>query len=902
MISISGYTIKEEIHSGIKSLVYRGEKSGKPVIIKVLRNEYPESSELKAFRYEFDIMEKLHSKGLIRFVTSEKYKNSLAIIMEDIGGESLNLELDKIQKSPLVEIVSLFIKTVTELGEIHKLNLVHKDIKPHNIILNSEKGEVRIIDFGNASFLTKQSSVTSLNSSLEGTLAYISPEQTGRMNRSVDYRTDFYSLGVTFYQLLTGEVPFVNTDPMELVHAHIAKIPTPVNKKTNCPKAISEIVMKLLNKSPEERYQSIRGILHDLEKCKLYLEEENLDLLNSESFVLAEKDYLGRFIIPEKLYGRENEISLITEKFQKAANGSLELMLISGRSGIGKSILINEVQKPITEYAGYFTTGKYDSFKRTIPYRAITQAFQSLVQQILSEPQHSIQVWKEKILEAIGVNGKIIIEFIPELESIIGSQPEVPELAPIEAQNRFNLVFLNFIKAFCKKEHPITIFLDDLQWADTASIQLLDTIFSDNEVNYLFLMLSFRDNEVFPTDPFLLLIERLKKENFSMQEINLNSLNLSNVNQLISDTLGTKPENSKPLAEIIYNKTKGNPFFVNNVFKDLYDKGLIFFENDIWNWEIAKINLIKISDNVIDLLVEKVKELPNNQIEILKLAACIGDWFRLDIFSQITSMPTEELNIEITNISNEGFFVINGNIVRFVHDKIREATYTLISEEEKAKNHYTTGNTYLRLAKKEEVDDLIFTIVNQLNQGLIFVIDSNEKEQIQKLNFLAGKKSLSSSAYEAALKFFTVAISLLEKTWETNYDQTLNLYTNKARAEYLSKDYANAETTFDLILSKAKDINDKIVIYELKSSMYVSQNKMIDSLNLLKQALQSLGVNLPKKPTELSPLPEILKFKFKMGKKTISDLSSLPLMKNEKSIGIMQLLNASLTPSFIVQP
>ena len=900
MIILPGYTIKEQIHSGEKNVVYRGDKAGKPVIIKILHNEYPDSNELSSFKHEYDVLEKINSSGIVRAVGLEKYKNSLAIIFEDIGGDSLSKLFQDIKSYSLTELLNIMLMSVKALGEVHSLKLVHKDIKPHNIILNKSTGALKIIDFGNASLLSKQNSFIPLNSSLEGTLAYISPEQTGRMNRTVDYRTDYYSLGVTFYQLLTGELPFITSDPMELVHAHIAKTPVSPAEKNKTPKVISDIVMKLLQKNPEDRYQSTAGLVYDLEWC---LANIAVGTGRDLSLQIGANDFSGKFQIPEKLYGRTKEVIQILKTFKKVAEGNTELLLISGRSGVGKSVLINEVNKPITEYKGYFASGKYDAFKRSIPYRAITQSFQSLIQQILTSSHEEIILWKKNLLDALGVNGKIIIDVIPELETLIGEQPLVSELGPTESQNRFNLVFQNFIRAFCTKDHPISIFLDDLQWADTPSIQLLQTVLSNPEMKYLYLILSFRDNEVLPTDPLSLMLEDLKKSGFVPKEIVLEPISISDISHLVSDTLLCEETKIKELATVLFEKTKGNPFFVNEVFKNFYEKDFIEYKDGVWNWEISKIRDVKISENVIDLMIEKVSELPAESIEILKLAACIGDWFRIDVFAQILDKPIEIINRELELISNEGFFLISGNITRFVHDKIREATYTLITADEKAKNHYTIGSTYLNMAKPEEVEDLVFTIVNQLNQGIIHITSNEEKTRLQALNILAGKKSLASTAYEASLKFFQIAIEQLsDNSWTANYELTLELYTNRAKAEYLCKNFESADKTFDLILSHAKTELDKVTVYELKSSMYVSQNKILESLDILKQALKSFGVDLPKKPTELSPLPEIIKFKLKQGKKPIMDLANLPLINDQKFLMIMRLMNAAVPASFIAQP
>ncbi|HNM05607.1 MAG TPA: serine/threonine-protein kinase PknK, partial [Leptospiraceae bacterium] len=904
MISLPGYTVKEKIHSGEKSIIYRGMKADglTPIIIKILNSEYPSPSELTSFRTEFDVLQKVRGKFIISAVGVEKYANSLAIILDDIGGEAVSKLLKEGLFSSLERKIQVMLLAAEGLEEIHANQAVHKDIKPQNMVINLKTSEFRYIDFGSASFISRQTSYVSLNSSLEGTLPYVSPEQTGRMNRTIDYRSDYYSLGVTYYQILTGLLPFAYSDPMEMIHAHIAKMPVSPYERSGVPRILSDIVMKLLRKMPEDRYQSTEGILSDLRKCRDLLLMDGEAALKNLIFNLGENDHSGRFQIPEKLYGRSKEILHIIRNFKKSAEGTAELLLISGRSGIGKSALVNEINKPIVEYKGYFASGKYDQYKRTIPYRAFSQVFQSLIGQILAGSSESVKEWKTRLSEALGQNGKIITDMIPELESLIGLQQSVPDLPPAESENRFNLVFQSFIKAFCTEKNPIAVFLDDVQWADLPSLKMIQNLFLTKEIKYFFLMLSFRDNEVLPSDPFSIMLDDLKKSGRTIDSIVLESLEFEDVRTLVEDTLGQK-NGTEEIASVLMDKTKGNPFFVNELFRSLADKELIRFRSGKWQWDIKEIKSIRISENVIDLMIEKIQELPESQIRLLKLAACVGDWFRIDVFSEISSVSLDALNKDITELSNDGFLVVGGNIVKFVHDKIREAVYTLISEEEKSLNHYNIGKTYLQMTSDSEADDLVFTIVNQLNQGTKYVKAGDESQKLLLLNIKAGKKSLASAAYEAGLVFYKSAeLYLSPDVWSNDYQFALDFYVNLAKAEYLSKQYDAAEKTFDSVLERARTINDKTSVYEMKSSMYVSQNRILETLAILKQALKTLGLNLPKNPSEVSPLPEVIKFKIKFGKKQISVLEKLPPMKDESAIAAMHLLNACIAPSFISQP
>jgi histidine kinase len=903
MITLSGYKDFSLVHSGERNTIYRADKNGKPVIIKVLQKEYPTAKELEEFKYEYDILRSLKSNHIIDPICIEKFRNSLAIVFEDIGGIALSKILQERGILPLEITIDIFLKTLFGLAEVHNKNLVHRDIKIQNIVFNQETGALQIIDFGIASRLTKQNSFVNLKSSLEGTLTYISPEQTGRMNRGVDYRTDFYSLGVTFYQLVTGMVPFLYSDPLELIHAHIAKIPIPPFEKNKTPKAISNIIMKLMEKNPEARYQSVSGIIRDLEICKRSIANGGLELLQGLDLVVGKEDFSGRFQIPEKLYGREKEISQILELFKGVTEDRTELILISGRSGIGKTALVNEINKPVSESHGYFASGKYDLLKRTIPYRAITQSFQSLVQQILTESEASINVWKKTLLDSLGGNAKLIIDVIPDLGTLLGEQPLLPILSPEESQNRFNIVFQNFIKAFSTKDHPIAIFLDDLQWADTPSIQLIERIISNTEIKNFCLILSFRDNEVYPGDSFSLMLESLNKNNFHYHEIKLNPVSITDIGNLVNDTLACGKNNSLEIAQVLYDKTKGNPFFINAVFKDFYDKDLIQFSGDSWNYNIIKIREEKITENVIDFMILKVRDISTENLEILKFAACVGNWFKIDVFVQIFGGEDIKVKESLIQLANEGFLRQNETEVYFVHDKIREAAYSVVSNEERSRNHYKIGRGYLTLLDRYKLEDYIFTIVNQLNQGRDLINTDEEKKQLLQFNIMAGKRALSSNAYEAAVGFLNIAIQTLPaNSWTTNYELVLDLYSNLAQAEYLKKDYEQAENSFTIILTNGKTARDKIIVYELKSSLYVSQNRMVDALDLLKKALKLLGINLPRKPTELSPLPELIKFKFLLGKKTIKELEAARSLVDMDSHLILHLLNSAIPPSFIAEP
>ncbi len=568
-----GYQILAQIYESSKSVVYRGIREGdnKAVILKFLKEDYPTPEEILRCKQEYKITHRLNIEGVVRAYGLEKYKNTLVIIFEDFGGESLKILMNN-NAFALKEFLFLAIKISEILREIHSSHIIHKDINPSNIVFNPYTKQLKLIDFGLSNILSREKPTIKNPNILEGTLAYISPEQTGRMNRLLDYRTDFYSLGATFYELLTNQLPFDATDAVELVHCHIAKQPVPPHElNPEIPKAVSNIVMKLLAKTAEERYQSAWGIKADLEECLFQLQNNS----QISDFPLGLYDISDRFQIPQKLYGREAEVETLLAAFERVSgqeqlttgNGQptankSEMMLVSGYSGIGKSALVQEIYKPITKNRGYFTSGKFDQFQRNIPYSAVVSALSSLVRQLLTETEASLAQWREKLRRAFGANGQVIVDVIPEVELIVGQQSEVPELGAAEAQNRFNLVFQNFIRVFTQPEHPLVMFIDDLQWADIASLKLIKLLMTAPDSQYLFFIGAYRDNEVSAAHPLMLTVDEIREAGVRAECIFLSSLDLSNANQLISDALRCSPDETIGLAELVLLKTGGNPFFL----------------------------------------------------------------------------------------------------------------------------------------------------------------------------------------------------------------------------------------------------------------------------------------------------------------------------------------------------
>ncbi|MBD3561119.1 serine/threonine-protein kinase PknK, partial [Planktothrix sp. FACHB-1355] len=830
-ITIPGYKLSNIIHEGVNTVIYRAIKKPEetPAIVKLLKSEYPTLEEITRLRHEYKILQPLEIEGIVKVYSLENYGNGLAMILEDFGGESLKKILTT-QKVPLIEFFNIAIQIVSTIADLHKNKVIHKDIKPHNILVNQENGQVKLIDFSISSRLSRQNQTVSNPRQLEGTLAYMSPEQTGRMNRSIDYRSDFYSLGVTFYEMLTGQLPFNTADILELIHCHIAQIPVaPDRVNPEIPRVVSDIVMKLLSKTAEERYQNALGLKADLEKCLTQLQTSG----QIKNFIPAQLDLHSQFLIPQKLYGRDREVRTLLDAFERVSCGSTEIMLVSGYSGIGKTSVINEIQKPIVQQRGYFISGKFDQFKRNIPYYSLVQAFQDLLKQLLTESEEILASWKEKLLTALGDRGRVIINVIPELELIIGSQPNVPEVGLNESQNRFNRVFKQFVNVFATKEHPLVVFLDDLQWADSASLKLINLLVTDSESEYLLMIGAYRDNEVSSTHPLMLTLEEIEKTSAIVNQIILGPLDFSNVKELASETIRDRTERSQPLCELLFNKTQGNPFFLTQLLQTLYAEKLLTFDfsADMWRWDIGHIQAIGITDlNVVELIARNIQKLSPEAQQVLKLAACIGNRFNLDVLAVVNEKNQSETATDLWEALQAGLIlplseaykiplVFDFSSVasgfeqladdkrsltisyKFLHDRVQQAAYSLIPEPDKKATHLKIGELLLKNTPADEIEENIFDIVNQLNVGVESITDREQKDELAKLNSIAGKKAKAATAYQPAVVYLNVGLRLLaQDSWKSQYDLTLAIYVEATQAEYLNLNFERAKNLSDIVL------------------------------------------------------------------------------------------------------
>lgn len=889
--------------------MYRGirDSDRQPVILKVLRNPHPNFKELVQFRNQYIIIRNLDHPGILRPLALERYENGYVLVMPDDGAIALSDYWQQSNRS-LAEFLTLGIQLAEALHYLTQKRIIHKDIKPANLVIHPQTRQVKAIDFSISSLLPKEQQQLLNPNLLEGTLAYISPEQTGRMNRGIDYRTDFYSLGVTFFELLTAEVPFTTDDPMELVHCHIAQA-VQFPKTTEIPEMLQAIVLKLMAKNAENRYQSALGLKQDLERCLQQLEATG----EITPFELGKRDRCDRFVIPEKLYGRKAEVQTLLNAFDRVANGATEIALVAGFSGIGKTAVVNEVHKPIVKQRGYFIKGKFDQLNRNIPFSAFVQAFRDLMRQLLGSSDAQLAIWKAKILDAVGENGQVLIDVIPELEAIIGQQPPVPELSGSAAQNRFNLLFRKFVRVFTSKEHPLVIFLDDLQWSDFASLNLLKLLMEESESSYLLILGAYRDNEVFPAHPLMLTLDELYKQGAVVNTLTLDALSEENITRLIADTLLCSTAIAAPLSQLVYQKTQGNPFFTTQFLLRLYEENCIGFKTEVGYWEcnLGQVRQLALTTDVVEFMMARLQKLSPRTQEVLKLAACIGNEFSLKELAIVAENSPEETAVDLWEALAEGLIFPEGETYkfylgdnpdnfqgetsnseyRFLHDRVQQAAYSLISPDRQQSTHLKIGRLLATHTPPGELEANIFKLVSQFNAGLEGVREQKEKNDIARYNAIASRKAKTSAAYQAAWNYANIGRNLLGlQGWQNSHSLTLELCQQSAELAYLNGDFEAVEELAEIILANTNSSLEAISIYQVKIQSYFAQNRLSEGTQLGLDVLQSLGLHLPENPTEEELQQGWSEIESKLGEAAIADLVNLPLMTDPHAQAIVRIL------------
>jgi anti-anti-sigma factor len=929
MLTLGQYEIVESIHEGPEHILYRGTliEDGAPVVIKLPRSSPQTPRDLAKLQHEYTILREIDVPGVVKALALEKYSNGMALVLEAIPGRTLDALLADRRLEPAAALrIAVAIAAILE--GVHGQGIVHKDIKPSNIVVHRDTSQACLIDFGLATRLSRETQRPVSPDALEGTLAYLSPEQTGRMNRAMDRRTDLYSFGVTLYQMLTGALPFTGADPVELVHSHIARIPAaPHEVDAAIPAAVSDVVMRLMAKAPEDRYQSAYGVKADLLECL-----KQLDATGTVArFPLGRHDTDGSLRIPQKLYGRAAEERALLDAFGRVSEGSAELLLVSGYSGIGKSALVHEIHKSIARQGGYFIAGKFDQLNRNVPYAPVTHAFRDLVRQILGERADKLALRREELQRAFGANGQVLVDLIPELELIIGLQPAVPELGPTESQNRFNLVFSSFVRVFTGSGSPLVLFLDDLQWADPGSLKLLQILLSDPERRHLLILGAYRDNEVGPAHPLMLTREALKKEGTALTEIQLLPLGVLDLRDLLADALSVPIERAEPLARAVFRKTQGNPFFVTQFMIALHKDGLLRFDREIggWAWDLAAVQGSEVTGNVVDFMAAKIRLYGPATQHALKLAACIGHEFDLRTLSIVHDRPPAEAAAALWQAVEDGLIVpmnvdyrfihhaptaagapqgADGPIdvsYRFLHDRVQQAAYSLIEDARKAETHLIIGRLLLAGGLERVRDEVSFDTVNHLNAGAAGIRDPGERLTLAGLNLAAGKKAKSATAYEAAAAYVEAGVALLsDAAWSESYPLCFALHSERAECEYLCGRFERAEGTVRLLLENARSNLDSASILVLQMKLYQVAGRYDEGVTIGQRALGLFGITLPDTDAAVQEATglEVEEIRRSMAGRSIGGLLDAPLMTDPDQRAVMRILVNVMPCAYIGRP
>ena len=880
-------------------VLYRAQQPGavEAKLALTPASDSPTPAILGRLANEYSLREELDPQWAVRPLELIRQEGHSILLLDDPGGEPLDGLLGQAMELGL--FLRIASRLATALARLHARSIVHKDIKPSNVLVDARSGTVHLMGFGIASRQPRERQAPAPPEDIAGTLAYMAPEQTGRMNRSIDSRSDLYALGVSLYQMLTGVLPFTASDPMAWFHCHLAQQATPPAECVpGVPELLSAIVMKLLGKAAEERYQTAAGLEADLRRCLAQWESS----AQIASFALAAHDASAQLRIPEQLYGREAEIALLAAAFERvAANGAPELVLVSGYAGSGKSALVGELHQVLVPRHALFATGKFEQDQRNVPYATLAQACRALVRQILGQSEAQLSLWRDALRAALGPHGQLLMALIPELEFLIGKQPAAKELPPQEAHNRFQTVLRRFLCVFAQAEHPLALFLDDLQWLDAATLELLEHLLAEPEVRHLLLIGAYRDSEVDALHPLMRMLDAMRRSRpVALHEIALPPLALGDVARLLADTLRCERKQVLGLAELLQEKTGGNPFFMIQFISALADEGLLVFEPGAaaWTWNVASIRAKGFSDNVVELMVDKLNRLPAAAQEALKPFSCLGNSATSTHLSLICGTSEVKLHAALWEAVCAGLVFRSEGAYTFLHDRIQEAAYSLIPAGERAAQHLRIGRLLVSHMAPREIEEKIFEIVNQFNRGSALITLPGERERLADLNLAAGRRAKEATAYAAALKYFAMGRALLgPDSWEQRYALTFGLEFHRAECEYLTGDQAAADERLSMLTGRAANHADLAAVTCARVNLFTTIDRSDRAVEAGLDYLRRVGVQWPPHPTRDEVQQEFERIRQQLGQREIEDLMALPLMSDPDSRATMDVLTTLLPPA-----
>ena len=890
MRDLSGYAFSL-LRQGELAL-YRGCGDGLEAILLVTpTRELLSVPSIQRLEHEFVLRGELDPSWAARPVFLTRRDDRVALVLEDPGGHLLERLLG--QPLDVAQFLRIAIPLATSLRQVHERGLIHKDIKPGNVLVDLARDRIWLIGFGIASRLPSEHQLPEPAEVISGTLAYMAPEQTGRMNRSTDSRSDLYALGVTFYEMLVGALPFAVEDPLEWVHCHIARKPVPPNERVlTVPAQLSAIVMKLLSKTAEERYQTAAGVESDLRRCLSEWEE----LGRVDEFPPGANDRSDRLLIPEKLYGRAREVDCLLASFDRVVRDATpQFVLVSGYSGIGKTSIVNELHKVLVTPRALFASGKFDQYKRDIPYVTLAQAFQSLVRPLLGKSQAELETWRDAFCRALDPNGQLIVNLVPELKRIIGEQPPIPDLPPQDAQRRFQLVFRRFLSVFARPQHPLALFLDDLQWCDAATLNLVADLLTQPDVRHLLLIGAYRDNEVDPTHPLIRKLAAICEAGVRIHRIIVAALERDDLEQLVVDTVHCETEQAAPLAELLKEKTAGNPFFVFQFLRGLVEEGLLVFDRDVatWTWDLARIRARGFTDNIVDLMVDKLTRLPAATQDAMTHLACLGNHVAAETLSMIQGMNDVEIMVVLWDPLRMGLIFRSESGFAFLHDRVQEAAYALLPPGDRAATHLRIGRLLAARIPADKMGESVFDIANQLNRGADLITSVEERQRVAELNLIAGKSAKGAAAFPSALNYFVAGDAMLsDDRWERQYYLAFELALHRCETEFFTGDSESAEARLAALARRAANLVDLAAVTRLRLTVYLALDRFDTAIEVGLQYLGQAGIAWPAHPTDGQMTEEFDQLWSRLGERSIEDLVNLPVMDDRTSRATIDVLTA----------
>jgi predicted ATPase/signal transduction histidine kinase len=918
MAQRAGYTFHETLHESQRSMLVRATRLRDecPVILKLPGSDYLDRRRTLEIQREYAIARRVEGDGILRVLGLEELSDRIALVLEDFGGRSLRHLLDERGALDVEAFLDYAIRISAALGHIHRSGIIHKDIKPQNIIANPETGVVKIADFSISVAIAVEAVTPDSPAALTGTLAYMAPEQTGRMNRGVDCRADFYSLGATFFELLTNHRPFEATTPLELLHAQVAQLPpSPRELRPDLPEPLAAIVLKLLAKDPDARYQSAWGLIADLEECQRKL-RARAPLL---PFPLGSADRAHQFRLPQGLYGRAADIELLTGAHARAAAGRGALLLITGSAGIGKSSLVNELHRVTAASRGRFATGKCDPFHRSVPFDAVHQALHHLVRQTLTEGEAELTAVREHLDGALGVNASVLVEVVPETRALIGDQPPPAPLPAAESRNRLNRVLARALLAFATPERPLVLFLDDLQWADVGTLSLLQALVRDPDFRHLLLVGAWRDTEVPASHPLAITLGELRAAGTPLEEIQLSPLQPEEVARMVREATGADTGRSLGLGQLIHARTGGNPFSIREFIRFLHDQGLLRFDtrSGRWEWDLSQIEAREIPSDVAGLMAEELRRLPPETCELLQLAACLGVVFSFRDLVVIHGAPAQETARMLWSAIEKGFVLPlskdyllldpqGGSTLpmdlevpfRFLHDRVRHAAYALLPESARIERHVQLGLRLIEDARAAELlEERAFLILPHLAHAPERIGPPELRLELADLHLKAGRKAKASGAYRTACEFFRSGSSLLPSSaWESEYERAFSLQLELAESSYLAGEFDAAAAGFSTLLSQARTPAQKASVLAMQATLASLNSQHTEAIRIGLEGLRLLGVEVPASPDPAAIGAELGAVAERLAGRSPADLLDLPRMSDpnvELSVNLLASIAAS---------